>query len=248
VQPSFRVLFDEQNLYVGVEIPRANARQVLDHLKNHPLLDGAGKPQPLIDTYTSRESVECFLQAPGQSGYRQFAVSLDGYRYDGSGMEKAWNGTWEAAVSVGEERWFLEARVPVQDLGLERTAPAEGWRLNLCVNQQTCSTWAAVGPNFHNPGGFGRLITQDFGGWREQQPAARARKKAEILQAVGARTALYADRLAAIEAAAVASAGGTDPSQDWESVTRAYSQIDFIGYAYRCVAEEVRYRGLFQPP
>lgn len=247
VQPSFRVLFDEQSISLGVEIPLAGAPKVLEDLKHRPLLDGAGQPRSALDTYTSRESVEFFLQAPGQSGYRQFAVSLDGYRYDGAGMEKAWNGTWEAAVSVSEDRWFLETRVPVKDLGTERTAPAEGWRLNLCVNQQSaCSTWAAVGPNYHNPGGFGKLIAQDFGVWREQQPGARARKKAEILQAVGSQAALYADRLAAIEAAAVASTDGVDPSWDWESITRAYSQTDFIGYSYRCVAEEIRYRGLFQ--
>ena len=36
---------------------------------NMRLLDGAGKPRPGTDTYTSRASVELFLQAPGRSRY-----------------------------------------------------------------------------------------------------------------------------------------------------------------------------------
>lgn len=247
VQPRFRVLFDARTLYFGVEIPLTKARQVLGELRGQPLVDASGKSRPMTDTYTSRESVELFLQAPGQSRYCQFVVSLDGYRYDGAGEDRAWNGAWEFAVDVVDDRWFLEVKVPARDLGIEQVAPAEGWRLNLCCNQQCGnSTWAAVGPAFHNPGAFGRLIAQDFATWRGQQPRLLARKKAEILQAAGARGARYAGRLAAIDAAAITPAGKNDQLLDWEANTRAYSQMDFVGYAYRCVAEEVRYWRFFQ--
>ena len=249
VQPDFRVLFDAQNLYFGVEIPLANARQVLDVLRGRPMLDGSGKPRPKTDIYTSRDSIELFLQAPGQSGYRQLVASLDGYRYDSVGEEKTWNGRWNFAVHAVDDRWFLEIEVPVRDLGIERVAPAEGWRLNLCCNQQGgSSTWAAVGPAFHNTAGFGKLIAQDFATWRKRQPKLLTRKKVAILRAAGSHAALYSDRLAAIGAAALAPAGRSDQLQDWQAITRAYSQMDFIGYAYRCVEEEVRYRGFFQTP
>ena len=246
IQPSFRVIFNASVLYFGIEIPLANARQVLDDLKSQPLL-AKGQPRSKTDTYSGRESVELFLQAAGKGSYRQLVVSLDGYRYDGSGMDGAWNGKWEYAVAVAEDRWFLEMKVPVQDLGVEWVAPAEGWRLNLCVHPSNGAvTWTAVGVNFHNPAAFGKLIAQDFAKWRDQQPVVRARKKSEILQAAGSCSILYSNRLASIDASAVAPAGGDGKIQDWEAVTRAYSRMDYIGDAYRCVEEEVRYGNFFK--
>lgn len=246
VQPTFRVLFDEHALYFGVEVPLPNARQVRDGLQRQPLLDAAGQPLSKIDTFTGRHSLEFFLQAPGQSSYRQLVASLDGYRYDGTGMDASWNGGWTFAVGVADDRWLLELRVPAQDLGVEKVAPAEGWCLNLCCNQPSgSSTWAAVGNNFHSPDAFGELIAEDFAAWRNAHPEQLRQKRAAILQAAGPRAALYTDRLAALEAA-VTPGVKSDASPDWEAITRAYAQMDFIGGAYRCVAEEVRYRGFFQ--
>lgn len=245
-QPSFRVLYDEQALYFGVEVPLPNARQVLDDLKSRPLLDAAGRPLPKTDTFSGRQSVELFLLAPGQSNYRQIAASLDGYRYDSTGMEASWNGAWTCAMSAGDDRWFLEMRVPVQDLGTERVAPAEGWRLNLCCDQPSgSSTWAAVGNNFHNPDAFGELITQDFARWREAQPEQLKQRRAAILQAAGPRASLYTHRLAALEAAATPDVKHA-PFADWKAITRGYSQMDYVGHAYRCLEEEVRYAKFFK--
>jgi hypothetical protein len=250
VQPSFRVLFDKDNLYFGLEIPLPGAPQALADLKSQPLLDAQGKPRPATDTFTGRHSVELFPQAPGQSGYRQLAVSLDGYRYDGSGMDKEWNGAWEFGVSAGEDRWYLEMKVPVRDLGIEQVAPAEGWRLNLCNNQPDgASTWSAVGGNFHNPDAFGELVAQDFGSWQAAQPGQWQQQKAAILQAAGARAAQYAERLTVIEAAAGkldGSGAKADERPDWQAVTRAATRADYLGSAYRRVSEEVRYAGFFQ--
>jgi hypothetical protein len=246
VQPSFRVLAEEQALYFGIEIPLPRAPQILEELKRQPLRDADGQPRPQADVYSGRHSLELFVQAPGQSSYRQLVVSLDGYRYDSTGMDKSWNGTWTSAIRVAADRWFLEMRVPVQDLGRQRVEPAEGWRLNLCCNQPGGnSTWAAVGSNFHRPDAFGELITQDFASWRAAQPPQLEQKRAVILQTAGPHAARYHERLAALEAAAspraVASA-----AVDWEAITRTYAQLDFIGGAYRCLAEEVRYQSFFR--
>ena len=70
--------------------------------------------------------------------------------------------------------------------------------------------------------------------------------KAQIFQAAGPRAPLYTNRLAAIEAAAAAPVPGDDQAPDWQSVTRAYSRMDYLGAGYRCLAEEVRYSNLFR--
>lgn len=246
VQPAFRVLFDEQALYLGVEVPLPGAAQVREELLTQPLLDAAGQPLPRVDTWNGRHTMEFFLQAPGQSGYRQLAVTLDGYRFDSTGMDKSWNGAWEFAVNAAEDRWFVEMKVPVRDLGVERTSPAEGWRLNLCCDQPGGSaTWAAVGGNFHNPDAFGQLIVQDFSSWQAAQPERLQQQRAAIAQAAGAQAPQVAARLAALEAAAATGAAGEAP-QDWQGATRAYARLDYLGRAARCLAEEVRYRGFFQ--
>jgi len=83
--PKFRVLFDADNIYFGFEIPLNGCAQTLRELQSRPLMDGVGKPLAKTDAYSGRESMELFLQPPGQSQYWQFAASLDGYRYDGAG-------------------------------------------------------------------------------------------------------------------------------------------------------------------
>lgn len=245
-QPGFRVLCDGQALFFGIEVPLPGARQVLDDLRSQPLLDAGGQPRSKADTFSGRQSVELFLQAPGQSGYRQMVASLDGYRFDGSGMDANWNGGWENAVSVADDRWFLELKVPVQDLGIQQVAPAEGWRLNLCCNQPGGNlTWAAVGSNFHHPDAFGELVAQAFDTWREAQPEQWRRKKAAIVQAAGEHAAPYSDRLTAIEAAGIPGVA-YDPAADWKAITQAYAHSDFIGSAYRRVEEELRYGKFFK--
>jgi hypothetical protein len=246
VQPSFRVLYDEQGLYLGLEIPLADAPQVQEDLLRQPLQDAAGQPIPKGDTFSGRHSIELFLQAPGQSSYRQLVVSLDGYRYDSTGMDASWNGAWESALRVAADRWFLEIRVPVRDLGVEQTRPAVGWRLNLCCNQPGVgSTWAAVGNNFHNPDAFGELLVQDFDTWRQAQPRQLEQKRAALIAAAGPGAGLYAARLAALDAAGAAGpAAGS--ARDWQSITRTYARLDYIGRAQRCMEEEERYREYFR--
>jgi hypothetical protein len=124
--------------------------------------------------------------------------------------------------------------------------PAEGWRLNLCCNQPSGnSTWAAVGNNFHSPDAFGELIAQVFATWREAQPEQLRHKRAAILQAAGPRASRYTDRLAALEAAATPGVKHA-PSADWKAITRAYAQMNYVGHAYRCLEEEVRYAKFFE--
>lgn len=243
----FRVLFDEQNLYFGFEIPLPQCQQKLRELQNDPLKNDEGKPRDKADTYTDRQSIELFLQAPGKSRYCQFVASLDGYRYDGAGMDGAWNGTWQCAVSAEDDRWFLEMRIPARDLGIESISPADGWRMNVCSNRVVeVSTWSAVGGNFHNPYAFGKLIAKDFGKWRDERTSQRTTSGSQILKESQALGRSYAVRLTAINAYPVGIAGQQSNLTDWETITRVYARMDFIDYGYRCVQEEVQYLRSFK--
>jgi hypothetical protein len=248
VQPSFRVLFDRDHLYFGIEIPLAEARQILGELKNQPLLDAEGKPRPMVDTWNGRHCLELFLQAPGQSGYRHLAVTLDGYRYDSTGMEREWNGAWEFAVSAADDRWFLELKIPARDLGVEQVAPAEGWRLNLCCNQPGgVSTWAAVGSNYHYPFAFGTLIARDFSRWH----AEKLKTWSELRQTTAAEAGKFGldfgerlDRTDAFGRGLPAIADGQALNGD--AVTRLYMQMNFVDAAWRSMNAELTHAGYFR--
>ncbi|MBI4027807.1 MAG: hypothetical protein HY360_22670 [Verrucomicrobia bacterium] len=240
---AFRVLFDAENIYFAVEIPLTNCPQVLRELQAQPLTDGAGKPLAKTDAYTARESVELFVQPSGTGRYFQFVASLDGYRYDGAEKDGAWNGTWESAVAVAPDRWFLEVRVSLGELGRQPPATTAAWGLNVCVNQNSgAKTWSAIGAVFHRPENFGKLIFGDFAKWRGQRAALNAASKQWILREAGPLR--NADRLAALDA--FARKGAAEGAfLDWESITRTYSRLNHVDYSLRCMEEELRFRNYF---
>ena len=244
--PNFRVLFDADYLYFGFEIPVRDCPAVLRELQGQPLTSAEGKPLPKTDTFSGRESIELFIQPPGKSRYLQLVASLDGYRYDGAGTDGSWNGTWESAVNVADDRWFLELRIPAKDLGIEKIAPAEGWRINVCSDQRSgTATWAAVGSIFHNPDGFGKLIVKDFANWRQERPRRLAETRASILKQADVLGWPCRERFAAIDAFDAKISNQEKPA-DWQAITRAYALMGYVDYVYRSLEEEARYRGFFR--
>ena len=243
-QAFFRVLYDENNLYFGIEIMLPDAERVLEKLKENPLKDKLGKPMDKTsDVFSGRQSVELFIQPPGQERYIQCVVSLDGYRYDGVGMDASWNGKWTYGISVGKDRWFLEMMIPASDLKLEKIPSTEGWRLNVTQNTEAMySTWSATGNNFHNPFAFGTLVTKDFSQWRKEklQEWGVVRKKAT--EKADKSGLSFADRLERIEQFTKTLPAKTDGDKlDWETVTKVYAQMNFVDAVYRSMNAEMMY-------
>lgn len=241
----FRVLTAAEGLYIGVEVPLAEAPAVLDDLKAEPLA-GATPAQP--DTYTDRESVELFLMPPGSPRYIQLVASLDGYRYDGDSVDKAaWNGRWTSAASVGPDCWTLEVRIPWSDLGVAVPPAAAAWRLNLCVNStggSGVSTWAAVGGNFHNPDGFGSLHLAPVADWLREAPGRSAALRQGLVAHLADLGPEGAARLAAVDAL-VPSAAADDVPRDWQAVARLHARVSEVEMAYLRLAEEIRFIRMF---
>lgn len=239
LQATFRVLQDGSALYFGLEFPEPGASEILAELKQAP-------PVSAVDTYKGRHSLEVFLQPPDTAAYYQLVYTLDGVRYDGRGMQAQWNGTWEAAVTTGEQGWTVEMRVPVSDLERERIEPGEEWGFNLCWNRETnYSTWSAVGYRFHNPFAFGRLIMTDWTRWA-QASAATWQAQAENLTRRGPTVGVPVEsRLARLRKATAGVKTTTEP-RSWEDLTRAYSRVQFINHGYQALLSEVDYLELFR--
>lgn len=248
LQTLFRVLRDESALYIGMEIILPNARQELEELAKQPLMEKPGVPQDkCADLYKERHSVELFLQPPGRPTYYQYVVSLDGYRYDGAGQDAKWNSEWTFAITVGEDRWFLEMRIPAKDMGLERITHGEEWTLNVVRNKEMgYSTWSAVGGNFHNPAGFGTLLMMEFKEWR-----AVKTKEWESVKGIlrDAKDPGFDERLRRLDAFSSSLGAGKEGGEtDWETVTRRYGRLAFIDWSYRVMREELCYKRFFKGP
>lgn len=240
-QASFRVLHDDTAVYFGIEVPLADARRVLEELKAAPL---AGDPKG--DVYSARHSVEIFLQPPGQSRYIQCVASLDGYRFDCTGLGKenfAWKGTWSQATGAADDRWQLEVAVPAADLALDSIPAGDGWRLNVVANGPAGgATWAAVGNDFHKPFGFGGLVLRDFSGWRQAKLLDWDRQRAAAVEAAGRLGLSFADRLARTTAysAGLAADSGV-AADDWQAITRTFGRINYVDSVFRGIASEIAF-------
>lgn len=240
-QASFRVLHDDTAVYLGIEVPLPDARRVLEELTAAPL---PGDPKG--DVYSARHSVEIFLQPPGQSRYIQCVASLDGYRFDCTGLGKenfAWNGTWSQATGVGDDRWQLEVAVPAADLALDTIPAGDGWRLNVVANGPAGgATWAAVGNDFHKPFGFGGLVLRDFSGWRRAKLLEWDRQRAAAAEAAGRLGLSFADRLARTTAYATGLAADSGAAaDDWRAITRIFGRMHYVDSVYRGIASEIAF-------
>ena len=156
-----RVLFDDENLYVGIECLESR----MDLLKKD--LAAMGKE---FD-YRMGEVVEVFVDpdALGKPDYSQFLVGANGATmgsfYDAMQIAPM---PYRAAVSFAEDRFFAEFAIPLSMLHLgPKTGTTWGFNLNRAriveretsggPNDNRFSSWSNTRGAFNNPHMFGRL-------------------------------------------------------------------------------------------
>jgi hypothetical protein len=173
VQTSFRALYDEQYLYVGVmcqEPEAATLRPVALPRDSIALFDG--------------EVVEVFVDpAHSHDLYYQVAVGAAGSVYDGRRADRAWDSGTRAAVVVGADSWTVEMAIPWASLGL---SPRPGALLGFNVSRQRhvrgvsqLSMWSWV-RGFHDPERYGHLV---LAGTPEQIGALNAELRRDCARA-----------------------------------------------------------------
>ena len=182
VQPVLLSAATAEALCLGLQVTYPDGRAPQAMLKEH---DAA---------IYSEDTVEVFLQPPGQDGapYYQFMLSANGTRLDarGAGTEPyradigGYNPEWQGVTSRLPNGWSAEIRIPFAALG-EAKAPAAGalWRGNVCLDSSAgfsqAVTWAYAGGNYCRPTVFGELLfsgkertlrQERFAGFAEGRP------------------------------------------------------------------------------
>lgn len=111
------------------------------------------------------DSVELFVTAGLGRDLFHFIVSNTGATVDAiypSGnpgdFRKEWSSSFTSAVKTFADRWQVETRIPMADIGLNR---GDSGLINFCREEQTyteLTAWAPTGGAFAQPQKFGRLL------------------------------------------------------------------------------------------
>ncbi len=159
-QTIFRVAFDDEALYVGVECLESR----MDLLRRDLAAMGASF------NYEIAEAIEIFLDPPrGKRFAHHFLVGANGATANDNGDALQVGGLpFSAAVALGDDRFFIEAAIPLANLHLTpRTGATWGFNLNRArqvereiaggPNDNVYSSWQNTGGAFNRPSRFGRL-------------------------------------------------------------------------------------------
>ncbi|MGD9495910.1 MAG: sugar-binding protein [Armatimonadota bacterium] len=147
VEPTtVRVGRDREYLYVAFECMDAQMAALVATVPAAPDQNDSAVHQD--------DSVEVFLDPPGELPYLQLAANALGAR------KTRGDAQWEVATRREADRWTVEMRVRLDSLGLP-IAPGARWGANFCrVHQRTgqASCWSPTGSSFHRPERFGLLL------------------------------------------------------------------------------------------
>ncbi len=152
----FYFAWDETNLYLGAECMESKIDSVVAAAVNQD------------DAVYGEDCVGYFLQpeVPGGPVYQIYFNPL-GTAFDQkisvedgacSGVDREWNGTYEAATAMEGDRWTIEVRIPLEELDT-RGEYEKVWTLNFRRKQrrlQTSADWQV--PISYNPNDYGIMV------------------------------------------------------------------------------------------
>ena len=103
-ETEFAILYDDENLYIGVWCWDSEPDKIIRHLSPR----GVSAPDLLmlfIDSYHDHRTGYKFTVSPT-------GVQSDELRYDDVKRDSNWNGVWYSAGSVNENGWYAEIKIP----------------------------------------------------------------------------------------------------------------------------------------
>jgi hypothetical protein len=153
---TFKVAYDPENIYIGVECVEPMMNEIKDGCLKH---DGPVWNENEIEIFFDVEST--------RRNFKQICVNTLGtiadiQSTDGKGDLK-WSSGAKTAVFKGKNFWSLEIKIPLKNLTKQGVEPGDIWGFNVCrvrravtPGQYTC--WNPTFGGFLKPARFGKLI------------------------------------------------------------------------------------------
>lgn len=129
----FAILYDHQNLYIGVWCWDSEPERIVQRLSPR----GTSAPDHLmifIDSYFDKRTGYKFVVTPT-------GVQGDELRYDDVKRDQNWNGIWYSEGSVDEKGWYAEVKIPFFNLRYS-SQEKQTWGFNI---MRTMSKYATRG-------------------------------------------------------------------------------------------------------
>ena len=139
-----RIVFEEDNLYIGAMLHDSDPAGILGHQKQRD--QGLGSDDRfmlILDTFLDGRTAYFFETNPA-------GLMGDGLLRAGGNntVNKSWDGIWEAQTSRGDFGWATEIRIPFRTLNFEETADTWGINFQRTVRRKNEETlWSGYRRN-----------------------------------------------------------------------------------------------------
>jgi hypothetical protein len=120
---TFRVLYDNDALYIGVECDQPRVPVVARLTRRDRPIEADWVSVGIDTRGDGRSAVELKVNAAG--------VLSDAIRFDDTDSDPDWDETWDASVARTERGWSAEIRVPLRILRFSTMAAAGSWGLQV---------------------------------------------------------------------------------------------------------------------
>ncbi|MFQ5823957.1 MAG: DUF5916 domain-containing protein [bacterium] len=139
---AFKVLYDENNLYVGIRAYDTEPDKIVRRVTRRDEFDGDWLEINIDSYFDHRTAFSFTINAAGVKGDE--AISNDGDNWDSN-----WNPVWYAAVAIDELGWTAEMRIPFSQLRFAKKAE-QVWGLQVqrqLFRKEERSVWQYIPRN-----------------------------------------------------------------------------------------------------
>lgn len=121
-ETEFAILYDDENLYIGVWCWDSEPDKIIQRLAPRGHL-AADRISIWIDSFHDHRTGYRFMVS-------STGVQADDLRYDDIKQDSNWNGIWYSAGSVDENGWYAEIKIPFYNLRYSGNTN-QTWGLNI---------------------------------------------------------------------------------------------------------------------
>jgi Domain of unknown function (DUF5916)/Carbohydrate family 9 binding domain-like len=134
-QTEVRVLYDDRNLYVGVDCPQLHSPVIKRLQRRDGFLPSDGV---WIDIDSRRDGVSAYHFSINAAG-----ALLDGIHYNDTAFSADWDAIWEAKVADTDRGYSVEFRIPLSSLRFTLPVKDWGFQVSRAVDaRQETDDWA----------------------------------------------------------------------------------------------------------
>lgn len=139
-QTAFKILYDDKNLYVAVRAYDDEPDKIERRITRRDAFDGDWVEINIDSYFDHRTAFSFTITAGGVKGDE--AISDDGNNWDAN-----WDPIWYAAVSIDEEGWVAEMRIPFSQLRFAADKEEQVWGIQVqrrLFRKQERSVWQFI--------------------------------------------------------------------------------------------------------